>query len=577
MSTLTLWRISKSIHEEIYFKTQLSAGTSSRMETIEKYQKNLKSRRRLTLLSNFMYVYVIGVVSLVPLFTLLLFLSLEKNPFNINQLLFTNSLIFGIYNLYIFFILFMGGLMTYVTFMKGEYFKLLYPLTLSPSQLTQISLFVFIRMNIIQVIFLLLALPLASLIFTLNPLIFLIVFLNNLVNVFFIIFVLILISWFLAQHVFNSSEKTQWGSLITILTMIIYIFSVIPIFLLMSQLLNVIMEIFSLSLESAITTEINFLLSLFPFPMSSSYLTSIILSNRIDLIPFPLIISSVVGSGLFFFLIIIVIIKGLYLIKKLNMEIIFLDKKQIEVSDVKIIVKKSHPLIKTIKMNLIFVFRDYASLTLFVLAILYPILIVILSIVFPERYIDMGGGILGFIITMLSFSSAIIPLLIFAATKISERNLGDIYGSLPLREQTVFRSKQIIVNFGSIFPLLLGFFICNIIRAPIPFLTGIKLLLTYFIVGTELILLNTLLYGSFNHRYTLTIENNDHAIFKLIILLLLLFLSIIGYNTFIDLMTPLILPELPASLAIAGTFYLVLELISWRIFSLRKSPGSFLK
>lgn len=570
MSTLTLWKISKSIHEEIYFKTQLRTGTASKVETIEKYQKNLKSQRRKALLSNLVIVYVIGVVSLVPLFTLLHFLLIEKNTSNINQLLFTNSLIFGIYNLYIIFILFMGGLVTYVTFMKGEYFKLLYPLTLSPSQLTQISFFVFIRMNMIQVIFIVLALPIISLIFTLNPLVFFIIFLNNLVNVFFIIFVLIIISWFLAQKVFNDSERTQWGSLITIMTMIVYSFTVIPIFLLMSQLLNIIMEIFSLSLESGITTEINFLLSLIPFPMSSGYLTSIILSNSLNLIPFPLIISSVIGSGLLSFLIIIVIIKGLFLIKKLNMEIAIRDKKQTEVADMKITVKNSHPVIKTIKMNLILVFRDYTSLTLFVLAILFPLLIVIMSIIFPQRYIAMGGGVLGFLVTMLSFSSGMIASLFFAGTKISERNLGSLYGSLPLREKTLFRSKQIIVTCGLLLPLLFGFVVSSIIKTPIPYLTGIRLLLTYLLVGTELILINTLLFGSFNHRYTLTVENNDYAIFKLAIIFLLLFLTIIGYNTFIDLITASIsIPELPVTLAIAGVFYLVLESISWKIFRVR--------
>ncbi|MFX0152421.1 MAG: hypothetical protein ACFFAJ_16660 [Candidatus Hodarchaeota archaeon] len=567
MSTLTLWKISKSIHEEIYFKTELRTGTASKVETIEKYQKNLKFKRRMALLSNLLFVYIIGVVSIIPLFALLNFLVIKKEFSNINQLLFVNSVIFGIYNLYVFFILFMGGLMTYVTFMKGEYFKLLYPLTLSPSQLTQISFFVFIRMNMIQVIFILLALPIASFIITLNPLIFLIIFLNNLVNTFFIIFILIIISWFLAQKIFNTSERTRWGSLITILSMIVYSFTVIPIFLLMSQLLNIIMEIFSLSLESGITTETNILLSLIPFPMSSGYLTSIILSNSLNLIPFPLLISSIIGSGLLFFLIIIVIIKGLNLIKKLNMEIVIRDKKQTEVDDIPITVKNSHPVIETIKMNLILVFRDYTSLMMFVLAILFPFLIVIMSIIFPQRYIDMGGGVLGFLVTMLSFSSGMIATLFFAGTKISERNLGDIYGSLPLREMTLFRSKQIIVTCGLVFPLLFAFIVSNLIRTPIPYLTGIKLLLTYLLIGTELILVNTLLYGSFNHRYTLTVENNDHAFLKLAILILVLFLTIIGYNTFIDIITAsLSLPELPVTLFIAVIFYFVLELISWKIF-----------
>jgi hypothetical protein len=572
MSTLALWKISKSIHEEIYFNTKLQTGTASKLDTIEKYQKNLKSQRRMALLSNLVYVYIIGVVTIIPLFTLLHFLSIDKNPSNIDQLLFTNTLIFGIYNLYIFFILFMGGLMTYVTFMRGEYFKLLYPLTLSPSQLTQISFFVFIRMNIIQVIFILLTLPIASFIFTLNPVVFLIIFLNNLVNLFFIIFILVIISWFLAQYVFNNFERTRWGSLITILTMIVYSFTVIPIFLLMSRLLNIIIEIFSLSLKLNISTETNFLLSFFPFPMSSGYLTSIILSNSINIIPFPLIISSVIGLGLFLVVISIAVIKGSSLIKRMNMEIVVRDRKQTELENVNISVKKSHPLVKTIKMNLLFVFRDYTSLTLFVLAILYPLLVVIMSIIYPQRYIDMGGGVQGFLVTALLFSSGLVASLFFGGTKISERNLGDIYGSLPIKEETLYRSKQIIISCGLVFPLLIGFVVSHLIRAPIPYLTGIRLLLTYLLVSTELILANTLLYGKFNQRYSLTVENNDHAILKLIILFLVLFLTIIGYNTLIDwVITKIALPELPVSIAIAGIFYLVLEFISRKVFRVPKT------
>jgi hypothetical protein len=572
MSTLALWKISKSIHEEIYFKTKLQTGTSSKLDTIEKYQKNLKSQRRMTLLSNLVYVYVIGVVTIIPLFTLLHFLSMDKNPSNIDQLLFTNTLILGIYNLYIFFILFMGGLMTYVTFMRGECFKLLYPLTLSPSQLTQISFFVFIRMNMIQVIFILLTLPIASFIFTLNPVVFLIIFLNNLVNLFFIIFVLVIISWFLAQHVFNNFERTRWGSLITISTMIVYSFTVIPIFLLMSRLLNIIIEIFALSLKSNISTETNFLLSLFPFPMSSGYLTSIILSNSHNIIPFPLIVSSVIGLSLLLVIISIVVIKGSSLIKRMNMEIVVKDRKPTDVENVYISVKNTHPLVKTIKMNLLFIFRDYTSLTLFVLAILYPLLIVIMSIIYPQRYIDMGGGVQGFLVTTFYFSSGLVASLFFGGTKISERNLGDIYGSLPIKEEILYRSKQIIISCGLVFPLLIGFVVSHLIRAPIPYLTGIRLLLTYLLVGTELILVNTLLYGKFNQRYSLTVENNDHAILKLIILFLALFLTIIGYNTLIDLViTKISLPELPVTLIIAVIIYLILEFISRKIFRVPKT------
>jgi hypothetical protein len=182
----------------------------------------------------------------------------------------------------------------------------------------------------------------------------------------------------------------------------------------------------------------------------------------------------------------------------------------------------------------------------------------------------MGGGVQGFLVTTFYFSSGLVASLFFGGTKISERNLGDIYGSLPIKEEILYRSKQIIISCGLVFPLLIGFVVSHLIRAP--YLTGIRLLLTYLLVGTELILVNTLLYGKFNQRYSLTVENNDHAILKLIILFLALFLTIIGYNTLIDLViTKISLPELPVTLIIAVIIYLILEFISRKIFRVPKT------
>ena len=81
MSTVSnrdLWHFSKKIHEEIYFQTQLRAGTSSTIETIEKYRKNLRTQRRIATLSGLAIVYVIGAVSIIPLLSVLqlLFCSL---------------------------------------------------------------------------------------------------------------------------------------------------------------------------------------------------------------------------------------------------------------------------------------------------------------------------------------------------------------------------------------------------------------------------------------------------------------------------------------------------------------------
>ena len=253
---------------------QLTTGISTKDETIEKYEKKMKSQRRLANFGGLFICYILGVVTILPVMGLLQLFSVDVTPSNFTAIIFTHSLLLSLYNMYILFILFMAGLMNYVTFMRGSYFRLLRPLPLSSRDMTQLTFYVFFRMNAIQLTFILFTLPVAGLIISLSPLIFFILLLNNLINLGFIVPVLVIISWILAQKVFNTAEKSPLGPIITVLTIVTYILTVIPIFFLMSSLYHIINELFNSNIATKfITPEINFILSLIPFPFSSSFFT----------------------------------------------------------------------------------------------------------------------------------------------------------------------------------------------------------------------------------------------------------------------------------------------------------------
>ncbi|MFX0012509.1 MAG: hypothetical protein ACFE9R_19505 [Candidatus Hermodarchaeota archaeon] len=53
-----------------------------------------------------------------------------------------------------------------------------------------------------------------------------------------------------------------------------------------------------------------------------------------------------------------------------------------------------------------------------------------------------------------------------------------------------------------------------------------RTILGHFLMGMELILIYTALFGSFNNKFSLIVENNNYTILKLGIIFLQLFLTI---------------------------------------------------
>lgn len=529
----------------------------------------MKSQRRLALLGGLFICYILGVVTILPVIGILQLFSIDITSSNFHAVVFTFSFILSIYNMYILFILFMAGLMNYVTFMRGDYFRLLRPLPLSSRDMTQLTFYVFFRMNAIQLTFILFALPVAGLILTLSPLTFFILLLNNLVNLGFIVPVLVIIAWILAQKVFNSAERSSMGPIITVLTIMIYILTVIPIFFLMSSLYHIINELFNSSLITGkITPEFNFALSLIPFPFSSSYFTTLALLLPYSSISLMQILSSFFGVIILLGLITITFKKGSSLIKRLAFEPAVGGHKVISEKDIVIQVNTSTPVITFMKKTLIMVFRDYGALMLFVLGLLMPSIIFMLSITMPERYIDSGGGSFWFIVTMLFFLPGILIFMFFNSLRLSERNLGGLLSTLPFEERDLFRSKQLIITTACLLPVLFIFLLLQEFMTIDIFYAYIKIFFVNVIAVYVFLILHAFFFGKINNRYTFTVENIKNQIRKWIAIFLGLNSTIFGFLILTEIISESFLQNWEIGfIGLIGMIFIIFsELITRRMF-----------
>ncbi|MFX1517353.1 MAG: hypothetical protein ACFFC6_13700 [Promethearchaeota archaeon] len=568
LSRSELWQFSKKIHEEIYFQTQLTSGISTKVETIEKYEKNMKSQRRLALLGGLFICYIVGAISILPVIGILQLFSVDITSSNFTAVVFTFSLILSIYNAYILFILFMACLMNYVTFLRGDYFKLLRPLPLSSRDMTQLTFFVFFRMNAIHLTFILFVLPVVGLFLTLSPFVFFILLLNNLINLGFIVPILVIIAWFLAQKVFNKSEKSPMGPIITVISLIIYVLTVLPIFFLMSSIYNIINALFNSSfITGDITPEVNFTLSLIPFPFSSSYFTTLALLLPNRSVSMILLFSSCIGIVILLGIIAIVFKKGSSLIQRLSFESVVSSYKVISEEDIVVQVKISNPIITFIKKSLKMVFRDYGALTLFVLGLIMPLILLMYSFVMPERYVDSGWEQAWFITTLLVFMTGFLIFIFYNSLRLSERNLGGILSTLPFEERDLFRSKQLVITIACLLPNTFIFLLLQEVMTQGMFYAYIRIFFSNIIAVYVFLILHAFFFGKINNRYSFTVENIENQIRKWIGIFISLNIIIFAYFQLSEIILEIFNWEIGFIILIGAVFITLLELITTRMFS----------
>jgi hypothetical protein len=379
----------------------------------------------------------------------------------------------------------------------------------------------------------------------------------------------VITAWILAQRVFNTTERSPMGPILTVLTIVIYIITVIPIFFLMSSLYHIISELFNSNLITGnITPEINFILAIVPFPFSSSYLTTLALLFPSSSISLLLTLVSSSGVIVLLGIITIALKKGSSLIQRLAFEPAISGYRGISEKDIVVQVKTSNPVITFMKKALKMVFRDYGALTLFVVGLLMPTVILFYAFAMPERYIGGEGGLAWFITTMLVFLTGFLIFIFYNSIRLSERNLGGLLSALPFEERDLFRSKQLIITTACLFPILIIFLLLQGLMTLGMFYTYIKIFFANIIAVYVFLILYAFFFGKINNRYTFTVENVENQIRKWLGIFIGLNSIIFGYIKLTEMISEVIFPnwEIGIIVLIGMIFIILLEIITKRIF-----------
>ena len=127
INKFSLWKLSGSIHNEIFFLSRLASAGSQKQKILENYEKNLKGAKRANYFTSiFTGIFILSIAS-IPFLTIMRTSNVTITSNNYDAIIVMNTLSIGLFNLLTFVYLFVFGLMSLVTFMKGEIFEIYCP------------------------------------------------------------------------------------------------------------------------------------------------------------------------------------------------------------------------------------------------------------------------------------------------------------------------------------------------------------------------------------------------------------------------------------------------------------------
>jgi hypothetical protein len=562
------------VNSEVIYKTQIATAGPQKDKILERYEKNATSTRRTMIIQRLFISIILIAPSVFPIISLREFLSIPVTTGNAHALVFTNSLIFAMYNVIIFLYLFLFGIMNLVTFMKGECYSFLRQYPLTAGEMQQLTIFTLIRMYLFQIVVVLFAIPVGSLIFTFSPYIFIILLLNNALNLIFAFFALIIVAYVLAQKVFNSSEKSIVGNIIMFGTIVIYVASIIPLMAGTSTMTSILVELYSSStIISSVTPELSFLLSLLVFPFSTNYLTTLLLIP-IEMIPIMLITTSIIGVLAFLGLTYVTIRKGNSLIRRIAYDPVdgSYTRKTGSSSDITVKVTVSHPIVMFAKKSLRLLSRDFGTLSYFFLGMIFPLMF-FFSLMSVPRY---SQGLLdsGSVFIIVTMAIGFTTIFLNESLASSEKNFGIILASLPFKTRHLFRSRQIITFIAAQVPVIAIVLIGQVINQEYVTDQFLQMAIMQVFIGaiamTTYMLLFSVLYGKVNKTYTLFEVNLERKILKYIIQGVVIY-GVVFSNIIIINISYIALKNVFDSFIgivfIVNLFYiLILEIIARRMF-----------
>lgn len=518
MNRWELWRLSKVVHNEVFFQGQIQAAGAHKARILQRYEKNMKSAKNFALISSLVTSMFMLITTIFPMISILYITNANHTTTNIDSILFATSTSYAIYFLINTVFIFVFGLFSLMSFTTGDSFKFLRFLPLSDNDLQQISLFTFIRMYYIELPVFLLALPIESFFLTKSIIPVIALLLSNFINIALVLYILIITSRFLSLRFFKSAKITKFNIVIKIMIAFAYMTVFFSFSLVTQSLTSLLATIYTsnvfLGLNLAV---INNFLPLIFFPFTTGYIVSF---SLLSLGKIPLSVLEVTSIGFIILLLVTIIItrKGNSVLRSFaNENVVYsMDSNDLKKStNFKLTRTGSQRafMIENLKTS----FREFNSL----LSLMFVFIIPLVSIVTNNSSIS-KGTFNPFV--FLYIYAIMIPFFLRNGFYTFEMNLGGILQSLPFKDRDFFRSRQYLMVAFACIPILIIAIIAVIWNIPInSILTSVIIgFFLNFVLITCYLLLFTVLFGKINYRYTLFAVNQENKVLKYILMVIIM-------------------------------------------------------
>ena len=495
---------------------------------MERYQKNFGGSRRSALYTSILTSFILLIYALLPIGPLLGYMNITITSDNINNQLFSLSVIFGVVYLFNFVYYFLIGFLAMMEFLQGKTFKYLRTLPFSSKDIQKITIFTIIRMNGLQLLVIIFTTPLLVTALFKNYLLSGLMLILNFVNAMFMFYLFIVISNFLSKRVFNTEKSSKLYTIIRIVVNLFYIIAMFTISYAFSFLpLLTQGNYFSAYFAPSQQVTVNTISSLIFFPISSGYIISLALLP-VNLIPLQIIYTAILGFIVFLLITFVLMRKGNRILRTLTYEesgSAYKEEKSIIDPD-KVKIKISTPKVAYIKRVFLLATREQSKFALFLLPIFIPIVTAFsfrtTSTSTTQLFGDPFYGIF--------FYFTFIPIFLINAVIEAEEGLGGLISTLPFKNRDLFRAKQYIMT-GL---LLTSIIIYALIIGPAKTMAYIDSLIKLIFLSINIPIVSliaySMLFGKINNRYTLYKINtsNTYPKYAIIIVAQIILLIIIA-------------------------------------------------
>ena len=250
---------------------------ANQSQIMDKMNKNAKYLKNQKIFTKIIMAIYLGLMILVPILSMIMIREASRGEIAMEQLLLASSGMMSSFFLIQLFYLLMFGLFTSTGLFTPESYKWLTTLPIENRSLSKIGLFTLFRSLNVQSVVMMLIFPMAIIIVTQNLFIFLIALLISVLNTGFAMTLLIILGAKFTKVINNNAGNQRGSTLIRIMVILGYLIGTLMATMSI-QFITPIMEniLSSQNLSATTLGNWNQWLALIPFPLSGSYLVSML-------------------------------------------------------------------------------------------------------------------------------------------------------------------------------------------------------------------------------------------------------------------------------------------------------------